>query len=63
MITETELAAIDKANDERRMIVDGMIAGGWSYDTIRHVLGECGTLCPVCLTARAHIDCLGCPEC
>jgi hypothetical protein len=68
MITEAELAAIDAKMDERRRIVDAMSAGGWSMDAIYHAMRandgiKCPAHCFTCRNARAHADCLGCPEC
>ncbi|MFI8452205.1 hypothetical protein [Streptomyces erythrochromogenes] len=68
MITETELAAIDAKLEERRRIVDAMWDGGWSMDAINHAMRNaegipCPDYCATCRNARAHADCLGCPEC
>lgn len=63
MITDAQLAEIDRIREERARIFETMLAGGWSYDSIRHTLRECGSLCPICQHERLHTDCTGCPDC
>jgi hypothetical protein len=48
MITETELAIIDAANDEYRRIAGIMIQGGWDIGAIRHAHRANNGGCPGC---------------
>ncbi|MBQ0890814.1 hypothetical protein AB0F93_29685 [Micromonospora tulbaghiae] len=68
VITEAELARIDAANDAARDVFNSLVAGGFDPASIRHVMNaDAGAACPgycvVCVHARVHAGCYGCPDC
>jgi hypothetical protein len=67
-ITETQMARIDTANDERRNVFNILVDGGFDPDGIRHgIRANAGRTCPdyciTCRNNRAHATCVGCPDC